>query len=331
MVGHTSIVYAVDSHIFGLVASGGEDCLAKIWKDGICAQSIDHPGCVWDVKFLKNGDLVTACSDGVVRIWTTHQDRIAEPNERESFISQLSDYKINRSKLFKRTAERLLNDQKLWDNVTRQVEFYLGDKNLLNDRNDYLKTTISENGTVELKSICSFPKMRKLLGQNKTGNIEEEILTAVADCLRSSDFLKISNDGKKVGRKKPLATLEEIDRRTVAVSPLPYDVSCGNLETFFRQFGKVNSVTLPNTVSNKKVFCGTALVEFSTEEVVQKFLELTVEYAGVRLVFKSKKHFDIEREKEAEELFEKTERKRKTEEFSNEKQKQYSERVFRGS
>ncbi|XP_074320902.1 uncharacterized protein LOC141657535 [Silene latifolia] len=99
MVGHTSIVYSVDSHISGLVASGSEDCSAKIWKDGICVQSIDHPGCVWDVKFLENGDLVTACSDGVVRIWSTHQDRIAEPSERESYMSQISDYTISRKKV----------------------------------------------------------------------------------------------------------------------------------------------------------------------------------------------------------------------------------------
>ncbi|KAL2927495.1 Phospholipase A-2-activating protein [Bienertia sinuspersici] len=96
MVGHTSIVYSVDSHVSGLVASGSEDCSAKIWKDGVCVQSIEHPGCVWDVKFLENGDLVTACSDGVVRIWTTHVDRMADPTERESYSSHLSSYKISR-------------------------------------------------------------------------------------------------------------------------------------------------------------------------------------------------------------------------------------------
>ncbi|CAL5336727.1 unnamed protein product [Camellia sinensis] len=42
---------------------------------GVCVQSREHPGCVWDVKFLENGDIVTACSDGVVRIWTIHQDK----------------------------------------------------------------------------------------------------------------------------------------------------------------------------------------------------------------------------------------------------------------
>lgn len=32
MVGHTSIVYSVDSHESGLIVSGSEDRFAKIWK-----------------------------------------------------------------------------------------------------------------------------------------------------------------------------------------------------------------------------------------------------------------------------------------------------------
>ncbi|GMP38055.1 hypothetical protein CsSME_00009465 [Camellia sinensis var. sinensis] len=99
MVGHTSIVYSVDSHVSGLVVSGSEDRFVKIWKDGVCVQSIEHPGCVWDVKFLENGDIVTACSDGVVRIWTIHQDKIANSSELESFASQLSYYKCSRKRV----------------------------------------------------------------------------------------------------------------------------------------------------------------------------------------------------------------------------------------
>ncbi|CAL1353394.1 unnamed protein product [Linum trigynum] len=99
MVGHTSIVYSVDSHSSGLIISGSEDRSAKIWKDGICVQSIEHPGCVWDAKFLENGDIVTACSDGVVRLWTSNQDRVADKTELESYMSQLSQYKISRKRV----------------------------------------------------------------------------------------------------------------------------------------------------------------------------------------------------------------------------------------
>ena len=32
LVGHTSLVYSVDSHKYGLIASGSEDCFLKIWR-----------------------------------------------------------------------------------------------------------------------------------------------------------------------------------------------------------------------------------------------------------------------------------------------------------
>jgi phospholipase A-2-activating protein len=99
LVGHTSIVYSVDAHHSGLIVSGSEDCFAKIWKDGVCVQSIEHPGCVWDAKFLENGDIVTACSDGVARIWTLQKDRFADPLLLESHNSLVSQYKLSRKKV----------------------------------------------------------------------------------------------------------------------------------------------------------------------------------------------------------------------------------------
>lgn len=99
MVGHTSIVYSVDSHVSGLCVSGSEDCSAKIWKDGVCVQTIEHPGCVWDAKFLENGDIATACSDGVVRIWTAHNDRVADPVDLEQYLSQISQYRLSRKRV----------------------------------------------------------------------------------------------------------------------------------------------------------------------------------------------------------------------------------------
>lgn len=75
-----------------LAFSFGHVCVA----DGVCVQSIKHPGCVWDVKFMENGDIVTACSDGVVRIWTTNKDRIGDPHQLEAYASQLSEHECSR-------------------------------------------------------------------------------------------------------------------------------------------------------------------------------------------------------------------------------------------
>jgi phospholipase A-2-activating protein len=61
---------------------------------GSCIQSIEHPGCVWDVTFLPNGDLVTACSDGVARVWTRDSQHSASLEELEAYKSLILTRKM---------------------------------------------------------------------------------------------------------------------------------------------------------------------------------------------------------------------------------------------
>ncbi|XP_008778921.2 la protein 1 isoform X2 [Phoenix dactylifera] len=189
-------------------------------------------------------------------------------------------------------------------NILRQVEFYFSDSNL--PRDNFLKKTVqqSEDGLVSLALICSFSRMRSHLGLKaavKPEDVPEETVLAVAEVLRRSSSLRVSEDGKRIGRStvllKPEEVIELVDSRTIAASPLPYDVKLEDVESFFAQHGKVNSVRLPCHVADKRHFCGTALIEFSEEVDAEKVLKESMVYAGAELELKPKKEFDAEREK----------------------------------
>ncbi|XP_058724636.1 la protein 1 [Vicia villosa] len=197
-------------------------------------------------------------------------------------------------------------DEETTKKVIRQVEFYFSDSNL--PRDDFLRKTVteSEDGMVSLALICSFNRMRKHLnlGDVKPNEVKDETVKAVAEVLKNAASLKLSEDGSKVGRiaelSKPEEVVEQVEIRTISASPFEYNVKLEEVESFFGQYAKVNSVRLPRHVGDKRFFCGTALVEFSSDEELQNVLKLKLVYAGAELELKPKKDFDAEREIELE-------------------------------
>ncbi|KAI5120473.1 hypothetical protein M0805_006493 [Coniferiporia weirii] len=84
--GHTSFVYTLTVLPTGEIASGGEDRTLRVWRDEECVQAIVHPATsVWAVSSMPNGDIVTGCSDGIVRIFSAAEERWASADELKQY------------------------------------------------------------------------------------------------------------------------------------------------------------------------------------------------------------------------------------------------------
>ena len=96
LAGHTALVYAAAASADGIhVATASEDGSARVWAVGAsagaaCVATLRHPGCVWAAAFLPDGDLVTACSDGVARVWTAVEARAGPPEAAAALAAQVA-------------------------------------------------------------------------------------------------------------------------------------------------------------------------------------------------------------------------------------------------
>lgn len=97
--------------------------------------------------------------------------------------------------------------------------------------------------------------------------------TQVADVLRQSEVLTVSEDGKRVRRTVPLPPYEqvtaEVDERTLFAEPFPFDVTLETLTTFFRSILPVNCVRMRRHIQSKD-FRGSIFVEFESVEAAEK-------------------------------------------------------------
>eukprot|EP00249_Psilotum_nudum_P024630 c29242_g2_i1 orf=165-1493(+) len=193
-------------------------------------------------------------------------------------------------------------DEETAARILRQVEFYFSDSNLPCDKFLLKCLEESQDGLVSLPLICSFSRMRSHLDLKEAGHdkVPLETTAAVAEILCKSSSLRVSDDGQKVGRRtqllKPDEVLAIVDSRSIAAGPLPWNVTMEEVEAFFCQHAKVNSVRLPRHFP-EKVFCGCALIEFSSEEDTEKVLGLKLTYEGADLELRPKRLFDEESER----------------------------------
>ena len=55
----------------------GDDRVVKVWKEnGTFMQNLPHPNTIWDACINQlNGDLLTACADGILRVFSLKKER----------------------------------------------------------------------------------------------------------------------------------------------------------------------------------------------------------------------------------------------------------------
>ncbi|XP_037117699.1 phospholipase A-2-activating protein isoform X1 [Syngnathus acus] len=95
--GHTNYIYSMavfpDSGDF---VSTGEDRTVRIWRSGECTQTIRLPAqSVWCCCILPNGDIAVGASDGIIRVFTEAEERVASARDLRAFEDELSDATID--------------------------------------------------------------------------------------------------------------------------------------------------------------------------------------------------------------------------------------------
>mmetsp|Transcript_91878 Transcript_91878/g.260119 ORF Transcript_91878/g.260119 Transcript_91878/m.260119 type:complete len:820 (-) Transcript_91878:119-2578(-) len=143
------------------------------------------------------------------------------------------------------------------ERVRRQVDFYFSDANLRRDK--FMQRKISEgNGLVALSTILQFNRIRGLRCRYPA---------QLAQAIRKSDMLVLSEDKTKVQRDLSKAPAEHVDptARTVYIEGLPLTFGIDDLAHYLARHGCVRLVELPHHKQTREPrgFC---FVEYSKEE-----------------------------------------------------------------
>lgn len=94
---HTNYIYSLAVFPNGQdFISTGEDRTLRIWRQGDCSQTIRLPAqSVWCCCILANGDIAIGASDGIIRVFTEVEDRMASPQDLQAFEDELSKATID--------------------------------------------------------------------------------------------------------------------------------------------------------------------------------------------------------------------------------------------
>ncbi|TYJ44246.1 hypothetical protein E1A91_A03G210000v1 [Gossypium mustelinum] len=171
------------------------------------------------------------------------------------------------------SSKNVLTDD-LRQKIIKQVEYQFSDMSLLANESLSKQTSKDPEGYVPISFIASTKKIKSLITNHQL----------LAQALRSSLKLVVSDDGKKVRRKHPFTEKEreQVQSRTVVVENLPEDHSHQNLDKIFNVVGSVKNIRIChpqelNSSRSKNDFVMSnklhALVEYESTKVAEKAVE----------------------------------------------------------
>ena len=125
-----------------------------------------------------------------------------------------------------------------------QLNFYLGDSNLLQDK--FLRHKLSEGTLLPLSLFLSFNRVKNALA----GEPEETAkLESLRQAVKKSNMLKLSKCGKFLKRRIPFdpkrVDCAKIDECTVYIENFPESLTLEGIAKIFARAGDIRNITLP--------------------------------------------------------------------------------------
>ncbi|CAL5195114.1 unnamed protein product [Lathyrus oleraceus] len=171
--------------------------------------------------------------------------------------------------------------------ILNQVEYYFSDLNLATT--DHLMRFINKDpeGFVPISVVASFKKIKSLITSH----------TQLANVLKNSSKLVVSEDGKKIKRQNSPteSDIEELQARIVIAENLPEDHCHQNLLKVFSSVGSVKTIrTCPPQISNNGTSSASRLGKIDGIPLYNK-LHAFVEYESVELAERAVAELNDER------------------------------------
>lgn len=171
----------------------------------------------------------------------------------------------------------------------KQVEFYFADANLPFDKFLFTLTRKDPQGWVPIETLASFKRMKPVREVLSTSEIAEALRT-------SESLLEVDEEGTRVRRKTELVPVPDAHARSVYAKGFPdeYDGLQKELEDYFSQFGRINSVRMRRENEKPRKFKNSVFVEFAEPADMTAFLAQAksmdpIEDGGHGVVYKETK------------------------------------------